>query len=137
LVTIPITKPTERSLLMEVDLTKITSEGNKIIEEFVKKRGLEGAMVVSADGFDLASYFTTSSIEPDLLAANVASIQLASEDLSNQNNKGQVSQVIIAAEEGEIAIKTLSVGALVLVAPKNYKMGLLLIALRELEKQLV
>jgi predicted regulator of Ras-like GTPase activity (Roadblock/LC7/MglB family) len=122
---------------MEVDLTKITSEGNKIIEEFVKKRGLEGAMVVSADGFDLASYFTTSSIEPDLLAANVASIQLASEDLSNQNNKGQVSQVIIAAEEGEIAIKTLSVGALVLVAPKNYKMGLLLIALRELEKQLV
>ena len=137
MVTIPITKPTERSLLMEVDLTKITSEGNKIIEEFVKKRGLEGAMVVSADGFDLASYFTTSSIEPDLLAANVASIQLASEDLSNQNNKGQVSQVIIAAEEGEIAIKTLSVGALVLVAPKNYKMGLLLIALRELEKQLV
>ncbi|MRJ06438.1 MAG: hypothetical protein C6I01_02815 [Epsilonproteobacteria bacterium] len=122
---------------MEVDLTKITSEGNKIIEEFVKKRGLEGAMVVSADGFDLASYFATSSIEPDLLAANVASIQLASEDLSNQNNKGQVSQVIIAAEEGEIAIKTLSVGALVLVAPKNYKMGLLLIALRELEKQLV
>jgi hypothetical protein len=122
---------------MEVDLTKITSEGNKIIEAFVKKRGLEGAMVVSADGFDLASYFATNTIEPDLLAANVASIQLASEDLSNQNNKGQVSQVIIAAEEGEIAIKTLSVGALVLVAPKNYKMGLLLIALRELEKQLV
>ncbi|MEO1942328.1 MAG: roadblock/LC7 domain-containing protein [Campylobacterales bacterium] len=122
---------------MSVDLTKITSEGNKIIEEFVKKMGLEGAMVVSADGFDLASYFSTSEIEPDLLAANVASIQLASEDLANQNKKGNVSQIVISAAEGEIAIKTLEgVGALVIVAPKDYKMGLLLIAIKQLVEKL-
>jgi predicted regulator of Ras-like GTPase activity (Roadblock/LC7/MglB family) len=122
---------------MPVDLTKITSEGNKIIEEFVKKMGLEGAMVVSADGFDLASYFSTTEIEPDLLAANVASIQLASEDLANQNNKGKVSQIVISAAEGEIAIKTLEgVGALVIVAPKDYKMGLLLIAIKQLVEKL-
>jgi predicted regulator of Ras-like GTPase activity (Roadblock/LC7/MglB family) len=85
----------------------------------------------------LASYFSTSEIEPDLLAANVASIQLASEDLANQNKKGNVSQIVISAAEGEIAIKTLEgVGALVIVAPKDYKMGLLLIAIKQLVEKL-
>jgi|GEM_PF-988690 len=123
-----------------IDLAKVTSEGQKILEEFVRKYNLEGAMVVSADGFDLASYFSNRDLEPDLLAANVASIHLASEDLSTQNNKGRVKQIIINSENGEIAIQTIQMGemtgALVVVAPHGFKMGILVVAIRQLREQL-
>jgi len=123
-----------------IDLAKVTSEGQQILEEFVRKYNLEGAMVVSADGFDLASYFANKELEPDLLAANVASIHLASQDLSHQNQKGDVKQIIISTEDGEIAIQTVQMGemtgSLVIVAPKGFKMGILVVAIKQLKEQL-
>ena len=41
---------------MAVDIGAITEKGEKILKQFVSKNRLEGAIVASAEGLELASY---------------------------------------------------------------------------------
>jgi predicted regulator of Ras-like GTPase activity (Roadblock/LC7/MglB family) len=121
---------------MAVDIGAITEKGEEILKEFVKKNRLEGAIVASAEGLELASYFT-SNLDKDLLAADFASVLAGVEGLLNDSEKGTLSEIIVKGENGYLAIVSLGDNVVLgIIAPSNQKLGVLVIAMQQLVKQL-
>jgi len=121
---------------MAVDVGAITDKGEKILKQFVSKNKLEGAIIASAEGLELASYFT-SNLDKDLLAADFASVLAGIEGLLNDSEKGALSEVIVKGENGYLAIVSLGDNVVLgVIAPADQKLGVLVISMQQLVKQL-
>jgi len=121
---------------MAVNIGAITEKGEKILKEFVTKNKLDGAIIASAEGLELASYFT-SDLDKDLLAADFASVLAGVEGLLNDSEKGTLSEVIVKGENGYLAIVSLGDNIVLgIIAPSDQKLGFLVVAMQQLVKQL-
>ena len=121
---------------MSVDVSKLTSEGAQLLQSFVEKMGLEGAIIATAEGLEMASFFTTDK-DPDLIAADTASLLSVLESALQNTDKGKLSEMVITADGGSIAIKDLGDEiSFACLAPKGYKMGGLIVALKQFMKEI-
>ena len=120
-----------------MDIMKLNSQGGQILEDFVKKTEIGGAILSTSEGLEMASYFNDSSKDADLIAADSASMLSVISGMLDNTGKGHLKEVIITAENGSIAVKDLGEDiALAVLVPGNYKMGGLIVALKILIKEL-
>jgi len=121
---------------MSIDLGMITEKGEELLKEFVNKHKLEGAIIASAEGLELASYFT-SNLDKDLLAADFASVLSGVEGLLIDSEKGELSEVIVKGQKGYLAIVSLGDNVVLgVIAPSDQKLGILIVAIQQLVKKL-
>ena len=121
---------------VSVDVSKLTTEGAQLLQGFVEKMGLEGAVIATAEGLEMASYFTTNK-DADLIAADTASMLSVLTSALENTDKGALNELIITAEGGSIAVKDLGEDiAFACLAPKGYKMGGLIVALKQFMKEI-
>ncbi len=122
---------------MAIDSLKLSMEGEGLLQEFVSAAGIQGAVLATAEGLELASSFNDSSLDSDLIASDSASLLSVMSGILENTGKGALDNMIISAEGGYIAIKDLGEDiALAVLAPNNYKMGGLLVALKTFVKKL-
>ncbi len=120
---------------MRIDIVKLNSQGGKLLENFVKKLGIEGAVLATSEGLEMASYFSSNK-DADLIAADSASMLSVVEGMLENTGKGHLKEMIVSAENGSIAVKDLGEDiALAVLAPANYKMGGLIVALKVFMKE--
>jgi len=120
---------------MQIDIMKLNSQGAQLLEDFVKKMGIEGAILATSEGLEMASYFTSDK-DADLIAADSASMLSVIDGMLENTGKGHLKEMIITAENGSIAVKDLGEDiALAVLAPANYKMGGLIVALKAFMKE--
>jgi predicted regulator of Ras-like GTPase activity (Roadblock/LC7/MglB family) len=121
---------------MKIDIVKLNSQGAQLLEDFVKKMGIEGAILATSEGLEMASYFTDNNRDADLIAADSASMLSVISGMLENTDKGNLKEMIISAEKGSIAVKDLGDDiALAVLAPENYKMGGLIVALKTFTKE--
>jgi len=122
---------------MQIDIIKLNSQGGQLLEDFVKKMGVEGAILATAEGLEMASYFNNSDRDADLIAADSASMLSTITGMLDNTGKGRLKEMIISAENGSIAVKDLGEDiALAVLAPDNYKMGALVVSLKVFIKEI-
>jgi len=98
--------------------------------------GLEGALIATAEGLEMASFFNVSK-EADIIAADMASLLSSSLSLLSSTGKGGFSEMIIDSDKGAIAIKNLGDDIVLgILAPEGYKLGGLLVSLKQFVKEL-
>ncbi len=121
---------------MSMDIGKLTNEGTELLKNFVDKMGLEGAVIATSEGLEMASYFTTDK-DADLIAADTATLLSVLTSALENTGKGNLSEMIISADNGSIAIKDLGDDiAFATLASKGYKMGGLVVALKQFMKDI-
>ena len=121
---------------MAIDPAVLAQKGETILKQFVTKNKLDGAIIASAEGLELVSYFT-AELDKDLLAADFASVLAGVEGLLTDSNKGELSEIIVKGSEGYLAIVSLGDNIVLgVMAPKEQKLGLLTLAIQQLVKQL-
>ena len=121
---------------MGVDVSKLASQGNSLLENFVQKNGLEGAVIATAEGLEMASYFKQDK-DADIIAADMASLLASTSSVLENTESGTLSEMIINATNGAIAVKDLGEDvSLGILAPQGFKMGGLLVALKQFIKEL-
>jgi len=122
---------------MQIDIMKLNSKGSQLLEDFVNKTGIEGAIVATAEGLEMASYFKDGDKDADLIAADSASMLSTIIAMLDNSGKGNLKEMIITAENGSIAVKDLGEDvALAVLAPSSYKMGGLVVALKLFIKEI-
>jgi predicted regulator of Ras-like GTPase activity (Roadblock/LC7/MglB family) len=122
---------------MDIDIVKLNSQGPQLLEEFVKKMGIEGAILATSDGLEMASFFNDSNRDADLIAADSASMLATITGMLDNTGKGNLKEMIITAENGSIAVKDLGEDiALAVIAQEGYKMGALVVALKLFIKEI-
>ena len=99
---------------------------NKILKELRNVGGIEGASVISRDGLVIASDLT--SVDAEIFAAMSAAMVGAAETATSELRKGNINQVIIEAQKGQI----ISIGAgklaiLVCLVELSTNLGLILL----------
>jgi len=120
---------------MQINIMKLNSQGGQLLEDFVKKMGIEGAVLATSEGLEMASYFSSDK-DADLIAADSASMLSVVEGMLENTGKGKLKEMIVTAENGSIAVKDLGEDiALAVLAPANYKMGGLIVALKVFMKE--
>ena len=121
---------------MSMDIGKLTNEGTELLKNFVDKMGLEGAVIATSEGLEMASYFTTDK-DADLIAADTATLLSVLTGALENADRGNLSEMIISADNGSIAIKDLGDDiAFATLASKGYKMGGLVVALKQFMKDI-
>ena len=122
---------------MDLNIGALTSQGESILADFTKKMGLDGALIATSEGLEMASHFNSNK-EADAIAADIASLlSIMTGGLLVNTQSGTLKEMIITAEQGSIAIKDLGGEiALGVVAPEGYKMGVLTIALKKFVDEL-
>jgi len=122
---------------MNLDIGALTTQGEGLLEDFTKKMGLDGALIATSEGLEMASFFNSNK-EADAIAADIASLlSIMTGGLLVNTKSGELKEMIISAENGSIAIKDLGEDiALGIVAPEGYKMGGLVIALKKFVTEL-
>ncbi len=121
---------------MGLDISQLTSQGASLLEQFVQKNGLEGAVIATAEGLEMASYFKSDK-DADIIAADMASLLASTSSVLDNTTSGTLSEMIINASNGAIAIKDLGEDiALGVLAPAGFKMGGLIVALKQFVKEL-
>ena len=122
---------------MAIDSIKLSTEGDAILKEFVASTGIQGAVLATAEGLELASAINDASLDSELIASDAASLLSVMAGILENTEKGTLDNMIISAEGGFVAIKDLGEDiALAVLAPANYKMGGLMIALKTFVKKL-
>ena len=122
---------------MAVDSLKLSTEGDALLKEFVNSAGIQGAVLGTAEGLELASAITDKTLDSELIASDSASLLSVTTGMLANTEKGKLDNIIISAEGGFLAIKDLGEDiALGVLAPANYKMGGLMIALKTFVKKL-
>jgi len=122
---------------MKIDIMKLNSQGTQILEKFVKKMGIDGAIISTAEGLEMVSYFNDTNRDSDLIAADSASMLSTIKSMLDNTDKGSLDEIIITAQNGSIAVKDLGEDiALAVLAPENYKMGGLVVALKVFIKEI-
>ncbi len=108
----------------------------KLLAQVVKDNGLEGAIIADVEGLPLASYLP-SGFDEDEVAATSAAILSISDSKLGDSGKGNVIQVSIEAEKGYLVITPVKGEYVISVlAPKETKLGIILSAVRSIEKKL-
>jgi len=121
---------------MSMDIGKLTNEGTELLKNFVDKMGLEGAIIATSEGLEMASYFTTDK-DADIIAADTATLLSVLTSALENADRGNLSEMIISADNGSIAIKDLGDDiAFAALASKGYKMGALVVALKLFMKEI-
>ncbi len=121
---------------MELDIGKLTNEGEGLLRDFVQKMGLEGGLIATAEGLEMASFFTGNQ-EVDIIAADMASLLSSTHSVLTDSDKGKLSEMIITSDQGAVAIKDLGEDVVFgVLAPANYKMGGLVVALKKFVSEL-
>ncbi len=122
---------------MAIDSLKLSTEGDAILKEFVNSAGIQGAVLATAEGLELASAITDKTLDSELIASDAASLLSVMAGILDNTEKGTMDNMIIAAEGGFIAVKDLGEDiALAVLAPANYKMGGLMVALKAFTQKL-
>jgi predicted regulator of Ras-like GTPase activity (Roadblock/LC7/MglB family) len=122
--------------MSSLDIGILTSRGSELLEAFVQKNGLDGAVIATAEGLEMASYFK-SDIDSDIVAADMASLLASTTSVLDNTDTGTLSEMIISADNGAIAVKDLGEEvALGVLAPAGFKMGGLVVALKVFIKEL-
>jgi len=118
------------------NVSRLAIEGNELLKEFVEKMGLEGAIIATSEGLEMASYFK-NNVDSDLVAADTASLLSVLHGTLENIGKSGFQEMIINSEEGSIAIKDLGDEvSFACITPKGYKMGGLVVALKQFIKDL-
>ena len=121
---------------MSVDITKLSINGRDILKKFVDQLNLRGAIIATAEGLEMTSYFKDNE-DTDSIAADTATILASIQNFLQTVEAGELKEIIINAENGQIIIENLGDGiSLAVVAPKNVTIGALLVALRKFIKEL-
>jgi len=121
---------------MSVDIAKLSVNGREILKKFVDDLNLRGAIIATAEGLEMTSYFKESE-DTDSIAADTATILASIQNFLQTVEAGELKEIIINAENGHILIENLGDGiSLAVVAPKNFTIGALLVALRKFVAQL-
>jgi len=121
---------------MSVDITKLSVNGKEILKKFVDEMNLRGAIIATAEGLEMTSYFKESE-DTDSIAADTATILASIQNFLQTVEAGELKEIIINAESGHIIVENLGDGiSLAVVAPKNFTIGALLVALRKFIAQL-
>jgi predicted regulator of Ras-like GTPase activity (Roadblock/LC7/MglB family) len=108
----------------------------KLLAQVVKDNGLEGAVIADVEGLPLASYLP-SGLDEDEVAAASAAILAISDSKLGDSGKGKVVQASIEAEKGYLVIAPAKGEYVISVlAPKEAKLGIILSAVRSIEKKL-
>jgi len=128
---------TEEKTEIEGGATMATAkEMEKLLAQVVKDNGLEGAVIADLEGLPIASYLPAEMDEDEIAAASAAILSISDSKLSD-SGKGNVSQVSIEADEGYLVVKPIKDEYVVSVlAPKEAKLGIILSAVRSIEKKL-
>ena len=119
-----------------LNIGQLSSRGQAILQNYVRKMGLEVALIATAEGLEMASFFNDSK-EADIVAADMASLLLSSLSLLSNTDKGGFSEMIIDSDKGAIAIKNLGDDIVLgVLAPEGYKLGGLVASLKQFVKEL-
>ena len=119
-----------------IDISKIGVSGGELLQAFVEKMGLEGAVIATAEGLEMASYFSKDR-DADLIASDTASLLSVVVGTLEDTEKGSLNEMIISGSGGFIAIKDLGEDiALAVLSPEGYKMGALVVALKQFVKDI-
>ncbi|BAF72350.1 roadblock/LC7 domain-containing protein [Sulfurovum sp. NBC37-1] len=122
--------------MSSLDISTLTSKGDKLLETFVKKNGLDGALLATAEGLEMAHYFKSDK-DSDIISADIASLLASTSSVLSNTESGTLSEMIINADGGAIAVKDLGEEvALGVIAPAGFKMGGLIVALKVFLKEL-
>jgi len=126
-----------KGIYMELNIGALTSGGEALLQKFTKEMGLDGALIATAEGLEMASFFNSNK-EADAIAADMASLlSVMTGGLLINTQSGTLKEMIISAENGSIAIKDLGEDiALGIVAPEGYKMGGLVVSLKKFVAEL-
>jgi len=121
---------------MSIDVVKLSANGKEILKKFVEELNLRGAIIATAEGLEMASYFKEDE-DADLIAADTATILTSIQSFLEAVGRGKIKEIIINADKGIVVIKDLGEGiSLAVVAPQNYTIGSLLVALRKFVEDL-
>jgi predicted regulator of Ras-like GTPase activity (Roadblock/LC7/MglB family) len=108
----------------------------EVLQNLIKGSGLEGAVLVSADGLPISAVLKPG-IEEDRVAAISAAILSLGERVSEELQKGILEQITIKGEEGYIVLTGIGQDAVLTVLASNEaKLGLLLMEIRKAQSQL-
>ena len=119
-----------------LNIGQLSSRGQAILQNYVRKMGLEGALIATAEGLEMASFFNVSK-EADIIAADMASLLSSSLSLLSNTDKEGFSEMIIDSDKGAIAIKNLGDDIVLgVLAPEGYKLGGLVASLKQFVKEL-
>ena len=122
---------------MDLNIGALTTQGDQLLNDFTKKMGLDGAVIATSEGLEMASHFNSDK-EADAISADMAALlSVMSGGLLINTEVGTLKEMIISAENGSIAIRDLGEDiALAVIAPEGYKMGGLTIALKKFAEEL-
>ncbi len=108
----------------------------RILEELIKGTGLEGAVLVSADGLPISAVLKPGT-EEDRVAAMSAAILSLGEKVAEELSKGLLEQITIKGVEGYIVLTGIGQDAVLTVLASNEaKLGLLLMEIKRAQDQL-
>ena len=107
-----------------------------ILQELIKNSGLDGAVLVSADGLPISSVLKPG-IEEDRVAAMSAAILSLGEKVSEELQKGLLEQITIKGVDGYVILTGIGQDAVLTVLASNTaKLGLLLMEIKKAQTQL-
>ncbi|WP_294955466.1 roadblock/LC7 domain-containing protein [Sulfurovum sp.] len=119
-----------------IDVSKLNTSGEELLQKFVEKMGLEGAVIATAEGLEMASYFVKDR-DAELIAADTASLLSTVMGALEDTEKGALNEMIISGSGGFVAVKDLGEEiALAVLTSSGYKMGGLVIALKQFVKDI-
>jgi len=119
-----------------IDVSKISLSGETLLKNFVEKMNLEGAIIATSEGLEMANYFTKER-DADLLASDTASLLSVTMGVLEDAEKDSFKEMIISSSDGFIAVKDLGEEiALAVLTPSDYKMGALIVALKQFIKDI-
>ena len=108
----------------------------RILQELIKSSGLDGAVLVSADGLPISSVLKPG-IEEDRVAAMSAAILSLGERVTEELQKGLLEQISVKGEYGYIVLTGIGKEAVLTVLASNEaKLGLLLMEIKRAQSQL-
>ena len=108
----------------------------KVLQELIKNSGLEGAVIVSADGLPISSVLKPG-VEEDRVAAMSAAILSLGEKVTEELEKGVLEQLTVKGEDGYIVLTGIGQEAVLTVLASNAaKLGLLLMEIKKAQDQL-
>ncbi|WP_457680755.1 roadblock/LC7 domain-containing protein [Thermovibrio sp.] len=111
-------------------------EMESLLAQVVKDNGLQGAVIADIEGLPLASHLP-AELDEDEIAATAAAILSITETKLTDTDGSKVKQVSIDTEKEHLVISPVKDEYIVCVfAPKDVKLGIVLAAVRSIEKRL-
>lgn len=115
---------------MDMDVVK------KLLTEIAGSKNIEACGLVSTDGVMLASAFSTS-VDEDIIAAMSAALVAIGKRASSELGRGRAERTIVQGDNGQLLTVMLNDEMiLTLLATKDARIGVLIMELNQLVKEL-